>query len=158
MSGPWSSRNEGRPGAGRGIIALRLVPEREAVLGDEMAPVASKPLVHLELHTGDLPRACAFYAGLCGWFPERIDAGCGTYWGLRLGRGSVGGGVVECKTPRPLWLPYVEVADIRSITERAKGFGATVLLGPREGPAGWRSVVSAPAGGEIAFWQAKEHR
>jgi hypothetical protein len=30
-----------------------------------------------------------------------------------------------------------------------------VLLEPREGPAGWRSVVATPAGGEIAFWQQK---
>jgi hypothetical protein len=30
-----------------------------------------------------------------------------------------------------------------------------VLLEPREGPAGWRSVVTSPAGGELAFWQAK---
>jgi len=30
-----------------------------------------------------------------------------------------------------------------------------VLFEPREGPAGWRSVVSTPAGGEIAFWQQK---
>jgi predicted enzyme related to lactoylglutathione lyase len=28
-------------------------------------------------------------------------------------------------------------------------------LGPREGPLGWRSVVSTPEGGEIAFWQPK---
>jgi hypothetical protein len=26
---------------------------------------------------------------------------------------------------------------------------------PREGPAGWRSVVASPAGAEIAFWQQK---
>jgi hypothetical protein len=30
-----------------------------------------------------------------------------------------------------------------------------VLLEPREGPAGWRSVVATPAGGEIAFSQQK---
>jgi hypothetical protein len=30
-----------------------------------------------------------------------------------------------------------------------------VLLEPREGPAGWRSVVAAPAAGEIALWQPK---
>jgi hypothetical protein len=29
---------------------------------------------------------------------------------------------------------------------------------PREGPAGWRSVVATPTAGEIAFWQPKEHR
>jgi predicted enzyme related to lactoylglutathione lyase len=68
----------------------------------------------------------------------------------------VGGGVVECETPKPLWLPYVEVADIAETTERARRLGASVLLGPREGPAGWRSVVAAPAAGEIAFWQPKE--
>ena len=116
----------------------------------------SNPVVHLELHTGDLPRACAFYARLCGWRPERIDACCGTYWALELGDG-FGGGVVECETARPLWLPYVEVADIAEITERARGLGASVLLEPCEGPAGWRSVVAASAAGEIAFWKPKKH-
>jgi predicted enzyme related to lactoylglutathione lyase len=118
-----------------------------------MAPVSPKPVVHLELHTGDLPRACAFYAQLCGWRPERIDVGCATYWALELGGGFGGGGVVECGTQRPLWLPYVEVADIADTTERARRLGASVLLEPRKGPAGSRSVVVAPAGGEIAFWQ-----
>jgi predicted enzyme related to lactoylglutathione lyase len=63
--------------------------------------------------------------------------------------------VVECETERPLWLPYVEVAEIAEATARALRLGASVLLEPREGPVGWRSVVSAPAGGEIAFWQPK---
>jgi predicted enzyme related to lactoylglutathione lyase len=122
-----------------------------------MAPPASNPVVHLELHTGDLPRASAFYARLCGWRPQRIDAGSATYWALDLGR-EFGGGIVECDTERPLWLPYVEVAEIGEATEQARRLGASVLLAPREGPAGWRSVVAAPAGGEIAFWQPKEHR
>jgi predicted enzyme related to lactoylglutathione lyase len=118
----------------------------------------SNPVVHLELHTGDLPRACAFYAQLCGWRPERIDTASGTYWALELGGDFGDGGVVECDTDRPLWLPYVEVRDVTEATGRARRLGASVLLDPREGPAGWRSVVSAPAGGEIAFWQPKEHR
>jgi uncharacterized protein len=116
----------------------------------------SNPVVHLELHTGDLPRACAFYSQLCGWRPERIEAGGGTYWALdELGGRFGGGGVVECATDRPLWLPYVEVSDVEEATRRARRLGASVLLEPREGPAGWRGVVSAPAGGEIAFWQPK---
>jgi predicted enzyme related to lactoylglutathione lyase len=119
-----------------------------------MASADRKHVVHLELHTGDLPRACAFYALLCGWRPERIDAGCGTYWALEIG-GRLGGGVVECATPKPLWLPYVEVPDVAGITERARDLGASVVLEPREGPAGWRSVVAPPAGAEIAFWQPK---
>jgi len=119
-----------------------------------MASADRKHVVHLELHTGDLPRACAFYALLCGWRPERIDAGCGTYWALEIG-GRLGGGVVECATPKPLWLPYVEVPDVAGITERARDLGASVVLEPREGPAGWRSVVAPPAGAEIAFWQPR---
>ena len=119
-----------------------------------MMPASSSPVVHLELHTGDLPRACAFYAGLCGWRPQRIEAGCGSYLALELGSG-VGGGVVECETKRPLWLPYVEVARVAEATERARELGASVLLEPREGPTGWRSVLAAPAGAEIAFWQPK---
>jgi predicted enzyme related to lactoylglutathione lyase len=118
-----------------------------------MASVRSQPVVHLELHTGDLPRACDFYARLCGWRSDRIDGRYGSYLALDLG--GVGGGVVECPTPRPLWLPYVEVGEIEAATERARGLGASVLLEPREGPAGWRSVVAAPAAGEVAFWQPK---
>ena len=113
------------------------------------------PVVHLELHTGNLPRACAFYALLCAWRPERISAGCGTYWGLPLDGRFGSGGVVECPTKRPVWLPYVEVSDVGRTTEEARALGASVLLEPREGPAGWRSVVAAPAVGEVAFWQPK---
>ena len=116
--------------------------------------IASQPVIHLELHTGDLGRACAFYERLCGWRPERIRAGRGSYVALELG-GRVGGGVVECATERPIWLPYVSVREIVEATERARDLGAGVLLEPREGPAGWRSVVAAPAGGELAFWQPK---
>jgi predicted enzyme related to lactoylglutathione lyase len=112
------------------------------------------PVVHLELHTGDLPGASLFYSELLSWRPERIEAGCRSYLALELG-GGFGGGIVECATRRPVWLPYVEVDAIDEVTEQAGRLGASVLLAPREGPAGWRSVVATPAGGEIAFWQAK---
>jgi predicted enzyme related to lactoylglutathione lyase len=112
------------------------------------------PVVHLELHTGDLPRASAIYAKLCGWHREQIDTASGSYHALEFGAG-FGGGIVECGISRPVWLPYVEVDHIDAATDRAHELGASVLLGPREGPAGWRSVVATPAGGEIAFWQPK---
>jgi len=111
-------------------------------------------LAHLELHTGDQAGASAFYSRLLRWRPERLVAESGSYLTLDLG-GVVGGGIVECGTRRPLWLPYVEVDQVRELTERARRLGAAVLLEPREGPAGWRSVVSSPEGGEIGFWQTK---
>ena len=119
--------------------------------------VPAHPVVHLELHTGDLPGAREYYSGLCGWRPEQIDAGGGSYLALELG-GGVDGGIVECGTRRSLWLPYVEVADLAVVTDRARRLGASVLLEPREGPVGWRSVVATPAAGEIAFWQPKRPR
>jgi predicted enzyme related to lactoylglutathione lyase len=108
------------------------------------------PVVHLELHTGDAAGASAFYAELLRWRAQRL----GSYLSLDLA-GGVGGGIVECGTRRPVWLPYVEVDRVDEVTERAGRLGASVLLEPREGPAGWRSVVASPEGAEIAFWQPK---
>jgi predicted enzyme related to lactoylglutathione lyase len=111
-------------------------------------------VIHLELHTGDKDAAAALYGELCGWAPEDVRSRHGNYLALRMGNG-LGGGVVECPVRRPVWLPYVEVPDLGAATERARGVGASVLLEPREGPHGWRSVVATPTGGEIAFWQRK---
>jgi uncharacterized protein len=107
-------------------------------------------LVHLELHTGDLPRASAHYAELLGWRPRQV----GSYLALDLARG-FGGGIVECGTARPVWLPYAEVRDVDAVTAAACGLGGSVLLEPRDGPAGRRSVVTVPEGGEIALWQPR---
>lgn len=117
-------------------------------------PASADPLVHLELRTGNLPRACAFYTHLFGWRAETVDVGCGSYITLDLGD-RIEGGVVERDTECPLWLPYVEVVDLAEATDRARLLGASVMVEPREGPAGWRSVVAAPAGAEIALWQPK---
>jgi predicted enzyme related to lactoylglutathione lyase len=116
---------------------------------------APRPVVHLELHTGDQVGASAFYARLLQWRPELVRAACGSsYLALDTGAGP-GGGIVECTTRRPLWLPYVEVERIEDATERACRLGAAVLLAPREGPSGWRSVVSSPEAGEVALWESK---
>jgi uncharacterized protein len=104
-------------------------------------------VVHLELHTGSLARACVLYEELLGWRPEHTRG----YWSF-----GTGCGVVECDTPAPAWLPYVAVRDVATTTERARALGASVLLDPREGPYGSRSVLSTPAGGEIALWQPKQ--
>jgi predicted enzyme related to lactoylglutathione lyase len=111
------------------------------------------PVVHLELHTADLAGAVAFYSELVGWPSQRVEAAGRSYLALDLG--GLSGGVVDCGVQRPTWLPYVAVPEVAAATERAQGLGAAVLLEPREGPAGWRSVVATPEAGEIAFWQSK---
>jgi predicted enzyme related to lactoylglutathione lyase len=123
-------------------------------MGKDMKQNAFNRVVHLELHTADLSGAGTLYAELCSWRPQQIETAHGSYVALDLG-GGLGGGLVECEVKRPLWLPYVEVADIGAATDHARLLGASVLLEPREGPAGWRSVVATRSGGEIAFWEPK---
>jgi predicted enzyme related to lactoylglutathione lyase len=130
-------------------------PARDGGLSAQM-PGSANPLVHLELHTADLSEAQALYTELCGWRAEEIHVPSGSYMSLELG-GGFGGGIVECQTRHPVWLPYVEVPAIHEATDRARALGARVLLEPREGPAGWRSVVATAAGGQIAFWQPKRN-
>ncbi|HET9736765.1 MAG TPA: VOC family protein [Solirubrobacteraceae bacterium] len=119
-----------------------------------MRSAVTNPVVHLELRTDDLPRACAFYTQLFGWTAETVRVGSSRYLALVLAEG-IEGGVFEREGERPAWLPYVEVPDIERVTERGQELGAAVLLEPREGPAGWRSVLAPAGGAEIALWQPK---
>jgi predicted enzyme related to lactoylglutathione lyase len=109
-------------------------------------------IVHLELHTGHLGGALSFYSQLLDWRRERVELAGRSYEALDLG---LSGGVVQCGVPRPTWLPYVAVPEIGCATDRAERLGAAVLVEPREGPAGWRSVVATPEAGELALWQSK---
>jgi predicted enzyme related to lactoylglutathione lyase len=115
---------------------------------------SANPVTYLELQTDDVPRACFFYSRLFGWRIEPIRVCSRSYLTIDLGA-RIEAGVVERETGRPLWLPYVEVNDIDEAGERASRLGASVVLDPREGPAGWRSILAAPAVGEIALWQPK---
>jgi predicted enzyme related to lactoylglutathione lyase len=119
-----------------------------------MSRAPANRVVHLELHTAELDQARAYYHRLLGWHAEEVGHGHGCYAALALGD-DLSGGIVQCGTARSLWLPYVDVPDIARATAEARALGASVLLAPREGPAGWRSVVRTSYGGELAFWQAK---
>ena len=103
-------------------------------------------VVHLELRTTSLARACSFYAQLFGWRAERFEACGASYLSLDLGPG-IDGGIVEQDEEHAVWL---------EATAHALVLGRSVVLDPREGPVGWRSVVATPAGGEIALWQPKQ--
>ena len=119
-----------------------------------MSAAIAHPVVHLELQTSNLARACAFYTELFGWSAETIHSNGRSYLMIGLGE-AIEGGAVERASQRCAWLPYVEVTDIAETTERARLLGAAVLLEAREGPAGWRGVLAPPSGAEIALWQPK---
>jgi len=111
-------------------------------------------VVHLELHTRDLAAASRFYGELLRWPTERIVNRWGSYHRLPLGD-RLDGGITQCAVRQACWLPYVEVDDAAATAERARELGASVLLDPREGPAGWRAVIATPAGGELALWEPR---
>jgi uncharacterized protein len=116
-----------------------------------------REVIHLELHTADGSEAASFLSCLLGWRPEEVQAADVSYVSLRMGD-RLGGGIVQCGARPAQWIPYVVVDHLESATGRAQELGAAVLLEPREGPYGWRSVVDSPSGGMIALWQQKKVR
>jgi predicted enzyme related to lactoylglutathione lyase len=89
-----------------------------------------------------------------GWSAETVEVEHCSYLSLKLGDG-IDGGIVEHDGEGCLWLPYVEVADLIGVTEKARALGAAAILEPREGPTGWRSILAVPSGALIALWQSK---
>ncbi len=119
-----------------------------------MARVVPCPMVHLELRTANLARACAFLHEMFRWEVDQVRTEAGTYVALELHR-ALEGGVVESDRRAAAWVPYIEVDEIGQATERALTLGAALVMSPREGPAGWRSLIAAPECGELALWQPK---
>ena len=95
------------------------------------------PVVHLELHTPNLPRACGFYGELLGWSTDVVRVASGAYVGLGLGE-RVDGGIVESEREPPRWIPYVETAGIGG--GAPTGRAARRAVG-RPDPRGRRGVV-----------------
>ena len=118
----------------------------------------ANPFVHVELHTSDLPKAKAFYAGLFGWELQDtpMPGGGGTYTMVNVGEGTGGGMMAtDGKDGGSYWMSYVGVDDVRAKTAQAKALGATVLQDVLAvGDLGLMSVIRDPAGATIAMWQA----
>jgi predicted enzyme related to lactoylglutathione lyase len=109
-------------------------------------------MVHVELHTDDGDAAIELLRCLVGWPPRDIHHGTRSYRYLDLGN-RIGGGVVQCGVRPAQWIPYATVDDVLVSTLQAQDLGATVMVAPRQGAQGWRSVVATPASGVIGLWQ-----
>ena len=58
------------------LLRPRWIPARARITMTMTMQMSSpRPVVHLELHTGDQARASAFYANLLGWQPNDDDRG-----------------------------------------------------------------------------------
>jgi uncharacterized protein len=116
------------------------------------------PFVHIELMSTDAGKAKAFYGKLFDWNLEDMPMGDMTYTMIKVGEGTVGG---LMKNPIPgapsMWVPYVDVADLKAATDKAKSLGGTVMKEKTEvGGHGSFTIVSDPAGGMIGLWETKK--
>lgn len=119
------------------------------------------PFVHVELETTDVAKAKAFYKGLFDWQLEDVDMEGGKmYTMIKVGQGT-GGGMMKNPMPIPqsFWLSYVEVADIRAATEKARGLGAKVMKDVTDVMGmGWLSIITDPTGAMLGLWQEGEKK
>lgn len=117
----------------------------------------ANPFVHVELHTGDLGAAKAFYSRLFEWKIEDMAMpDGGSYTIIGVGEGT-GGGMMHDPDAPPRWLAYVNVDDVAATTEKARSLGATVVQDVMEvGGYGWMSILTDPTGATFALWKARE--
>ena len=114
------------------------------------------PFVHIELNSGDLAKSKKFYKGLFQWDMKDMPMGPGmTYTTIGVGKG-VGGGMQASQWPnnQSLWLPYVEVADVRKTIAKAEKTGAQILIDHMDVPGmGALGVFIDPNGAALGVWQ-----
>jgi predicted enzyme related to lactoylglutathione lyase len=83
--------------------------------------------------------------------------GPGAYTMIKVGKGT-GGGMMQHPVPGApsAWLAYVEVADIKAATEKARSLGAKIMQDVTEVMGmGWLSILIDPTGAVLGLWQTK---
>jgi hypothetical protein len=115
------------------------------------------PFVHIELNTDDVAKAKKFYKGLFKWKLGAMGPG---YTGIDVGKGGTGGGMQKkpMAAAPTMWLPYVEVDDVKKTVAKAKKLGAMIHVDYMEvGGMGALGVFTDPTGASIGVWeQAKK--
>lgn len=93
-----------------------------------------------ELHARDQASAFDFYAAQFGWArSDAMDMGeMGTYQMFKPGgtTNAIGGMMTSPNMPHPLWVYYINVADIDDALAQITANGGSVMFGPGEIPGG----------------------
>jgi len=113
------------------------------------------PFVHIELNTGDVDRAKAFYKALFDWKLKDMPMGPGqTYTMLDVGKGTGGGMMAKPMPSAPTqWLPYVEVADVKKAIAKAEKGGAMIVVPFMPiGENGSIGIFIDPTGAGLGVW------
>lgn len=116
----------------------------------------------IELTTTDEAAAAKFYGEVFGW---KVTSGKGggpagpnDYGHIEnagVGIGGIPPASMRNPNAPPNWMIYVSVADTAAMTDKAKGQGANVFMGPMDiGENGTISVMADPQGAVFALHQA----
>jgi predicted enzyme related to lactoylglutathione lyase len=116
------------------------------------------PFVHVELMSVDVGKSKSFYEKLFDWKLEDIDMGDMTYTMIKVGEGT-GGGLMKNPMPNSssMWVPYVNVDDVKAATSKATFLGASIMKDVTEVKgAGLFTIVADPTGAILGLWQSKK--
>jgi predicted enzyme related to lactoylglutathione lyase len=146
------------PNVGRGAVVLDPDGAPLGLLRSKLGdPVdAPEPGLHRFMWTEHLSRdpqaSAAFYAALVGFDVRQIEIGGKPYWVLFKGRERAGLLRNPIAIDRPVWLPFVRVADPAASAARAAQLGGRVLLAPRSDVRnGGTALIADPAGAVLAL-------
>src|SRR5690349_20701169 len=110
---------------------------------------------HIELNTPNVARSRAFYSKLFKWkikpYPEMP-----TYMGIDTGSKETGGGISkkEMAEAPTAWLPYVEVASVKTSLAKAKKLGAKIVVDYQPiAELGAIGIFVDPAGAGLGLWE-----
>lgn len=99
--------------------------------------------IHIELVTNDAAAAYKFYNGVFDWgFRAPGSAKVAAAKGGRKAKGDT----------RPMWIPYVQVADVKKSVAKVKKFGGTVALDYTQVPdKGAIAIIADPTGAMLGI-------
>jgi hypothetical protein len=109
---------------------------------------------HIELNTDDVAKAKKFYKSLFQW---KLGAMGPDYTMIDVGKGTGGGMQKMAMSGVPaMWLPYVEVIDVKKTIAKARKLGAGIQVEHMDiGEMGTIGVFTDPSGASIGVWAQK---
>jgi predicted enzyme related to lactoylglutathione lyase len=114
------------------------------------------PFAHVELNTDDVKKAKKFYLSLFAWKLGDLPQ-MGGYTMIDVSGGTGGGMQKKPMAEAPnMWLPYVQVDDVKATMAKAVKAGAKPALDYQEiGDMGAIGIFIDPAGAALGLWEMK---
>lgn len=117
------------------------------------------PFVHIELTSANLDESKRFYGSLFDWKLEEAPPEHGMeYTMIKVGEGTGGGMMKHPMAGQPsVWVPYIQVGDVRNRTAKAKSLGGRIIRDVEQipGDGGSFSIIQDPSGAVFGIYEPK---